>query len=142
MKVSVKIQVASTDVLPGYKSKDAAGCDLYNNGDAVRLLPGERATIMTGVKIQLPKGYEAQVRGRSGLNSKYGLVVPTGTIDSDYRGEIGVVIYNLSREPYVILSHDRIAQLVISPVVQASWELSDELDYTPRNTKGFGSTGK
>lgn len=92
--------------------------------------------------IALPEGYEAQVRGRSGLNKNHGIVVPTGTIDSDYRGEIGVVVYNLSREPYTIKTGERIAQLVISPVIQAEWQQVDSLDETDRGEGGFGSTGK
>ena len=128
--------------LPEYKTKDSAGCDLTNNGDAVTLLPLDRAFIHTGVHISLPEGYEAQVRGRSGLNKTHGIVVPTGTIDADYRGEIGVVVYNLSREPFTIHPGDRIAQLVICPVIQADWQQVDQLDKTDRGDSGFGSTGK
>lgn len=127
---------------PEYKTKDSAGCDLINNGGAVKLLPLDRAFIHTGLYIALPEGYEAQVRGRSGLNKNHGIVVPTGTIDTDYRGEIGVVVYNLSREEYTIQPGDRIAQLVISPVVQADWQQVDNLDETDRGDGGFGSTGK
>ena len=128
--------------IPGYKTKDSAGCDLLNMGGAKRILPLDRAFIHTGVYISLPDGYEAQVRGRSGLNKNFGIVVPTGTIDADYRGEIGVVVYNLSREDYTIQPYERIAQLVISPVVQADWQLVDSLDETDRGEGGFGSTGK
>ena len=128
--------------LPIYQSKDAAGCDLTNNGGNIKLYPLDRAVINTGVRIQLPEGYEAQVRGRSGLNRDYGIVVPTGTIDADYRGEIRVVVYNLSREPYIIEEGDRIAQLVICPVVQADWQQVEHLDKTDRGEGGFGSTGK
>ena len=102
----------------------------------------DRAFIHTGVHISLPEGYEAQVRGRSGLNKNHGIVVPTGTIDADYRGDIGVVVYNLSREPFIIHPGDRIAQLVICPVIQAEWEQVDHLDKTDRGEGGFGSTGK
>lgn len=142
-KIRIKIQVEGDKVaLPGYKTKDSAGCDLINQGGAVRLLPLDRAFIHTGVHISLPEGYEAQVRGRSGLNKNNGIVVPTGTIDADYRGEIGVVVYNLSREDYTIQPGDRIAQLVISPVIQADWQQVESLDLTERGSKGFGSTGK
>lgn len=127
--------------LPEYKTKDSAGCDLTNNGEAVTLLPLDRAFIHTGIHISLPEGYEAQVRGRSGHNKKHGIVVPTGTIDADYRGEIGVVVYNLSREAYTIQEGERIAQLVICPVIQAEWEEVESLNTTGRNG-GFGSTGK
>ena len=86
-------------------------------------------------------GYEAQVRGRSGLNRDHGIVVPVGTVDADYRGEIGVMVYNMSREPYEIKPSDRIAQLVVSPCVRAKWEEVESLNATGR-TGGFGSTGK
>ena len=128
--------------LPLYMTKDSAGCDLINNGENIKLYPLDRAVINTGVHIQLPEGYEAQVRGRSGLNRDYGIVVPTGTIDADYRGEIRVVVYNLSREPYIIEEGERIAQLVICPVVQADWQQVEHLDKTDRGEGGFGSTGK
>ena len=150
-KIKIKIQVDEDKTfvlepmkvdLPEYKTKDSAGCDLTNNGGAVTLLPLDRAVINTGVRIQLPEGYEAQVRGRSGLNRDYGIVVPTGTIDADYRGEIRVIVYNLSREPYIIEEGERIAQLVICPVVQADWQQVDHLDKTDRGEGGFGSTGK
>lgn len=127
---------------PEYKTKDSAGCDLLNMSGEIRLLPLDRAFIRTGVHIQLPEGYEAQVRGRSGLNANHGIVVPTGTIDADYRGEIGVVVYNLSREAYTIHKCDRIAQLVISPVIQADWQEVESLDKTERGDGGFGSTGR
>ena len=150
-KIKIKIQVDEDKIfvleptkvdLPEYMTKDSAGCDLTNNGGQVTLLPLDRAFINTGVHIQLPEGYEAQVRGRSGLNRDHGIVVPTGTIDADYRGEIRVVVYNLSREPYIIKPGDRIAQLVICPVVQADWQLVEHLDKTDRGEGGFGSTGK
>ena len=141
-KIKIKIQLEADRSLPIYQSKDAAGCDLINIGENIKLYPLDRAVINTGVHIQLPEGYEAQVRGRSGLNRDYGIVVPTGTIDADYRGEIRVVVYNLSREPYIIKPGDRIAQLVICPVVQADWQQVEHLDKTDRGEGGFGSTGK
>lgn len=151
-KIKTKIQLDDNKTLlpgfsgkviaPEYKTRDAAGCDLTNNGESVTLLPLDRAVIHTGVHIQLPEGYEAQVRGRSGLNRDHGIVVPVGTIDADYRGDIGVVVYNLSREPYTIRPGDRIAQLVIAPVIQAEWLQVDYLDKTDRGDNGFGSTGK
>ena len=141
-KIKIKIQLEADRFLPGYQTKDAAGCDLINIGETIKLYPLDRAVINTGVHIQLPEGYEAQVRGRSGLNRDHGIVVPTGTIDADYRGEIGVVVYNLSREPYIIEEGERIAQLVICPVVQADWQQVEHLDKTDRGEGGFGSTGK
>lgn len=142
-KIRIKIMTDDKDViLPEYKTKDSAGCDLVNMGESVKLYPLDRAMFPTGVHIQLPEGYEAQVRGRSGLNKNHGIVCPTGTIDADYRGEIGVVVYNLSREPFTINPGDRIAQLVICPVIQAEWVQVDRLDKTDRGDGGFGSTGK
>jgi dUTP pyrophosphatase len=141
-KIRIKISTCRDAVVPEYKTKDSAGCDLVNIGEARTLLPLDRATFFTGIRIALPEGYEAQVRGRSGLNRDHGIVVPTGTIDADYRGEIGVVVYNLSREPYTIQAGERIAQLVICPVTQADWQKVDTLDTTDRGEGGFGSTGK
>lgn len=141
-KIRIKISTCRDAVFPEYKTKDSAGCDLVNIGEARTLLPLDRATFFTGIRIALPEGYEAQVRGRSGLNRDHGIVVPTGTIDADYRGEIGVVVYNLSREPYTIQAGERIAQLVICPVTQADWQKVDTLDTTDRGEGGFGSTGK
>lgn len=142
-KIKIKIINESGYDLPEYKTEQSAGCDLVAVLDhPKRLLPLDRAFINTKVSVQLPEGYEAQVRGRSGLNKNHGLVVPIGTIDADYRGQIGVTIYNLSREEYTIQPGDHIAQLVICPVVQANWEQVDYLDQTERGVKGFGSTGK
>ena len=151
-KIRIKIQLDEDKMisflkpmkvqLPEYKTKDSAGCDLINNGEAVTLLPLDRAFIHTGVHISLPEGYEAQVRGRSGLNKKHGIVVPTGTIDADYRGEICVVVYILSREAFSIQEGERISQLVIFPVIQAEWQQVESLDKTDRGENGFGSTGK
>lgn len=142
-KIKTKIHVEAGYSLPNYQSRDAAGCDIIYSGEQpIILLPLDRAFIKSGVSIQLPEGYEAQVRGRSGLNKNHGIVVPTGTIDADYRGDIGVVVYNLSREPFIIHPGDRIAQLVICPVIQAEWQQVDHLDKTDRGEGGFGSTGK
>lgn len=143
-KIKIKIMTDDKNViLPEYKTKDAAGCDLCYCGEHPKLLlPLDRAFINTGIHIALPEGYEAQVRGRSGLNRNHGIVVPTGTIDADYRGDIGVVVYNLSREPYTIHPGDFIAQLVICPVIQAEWQEVDYLDKTDRGEGGFGSTEK
>ena len=142
-KIKIKIINKSGFDLPEYKTEQSAGCDLVAPIDApIKLYPLDRAVINTGVRIQLPEGYEAQVRGRSGLNRDYGIVVPTGTIDADYRGEIRVVVYNLSREPYIIEEGERIAQLVISPCIQADWQQVEHLDKTDRGEGGFGSTGK
>lgn len=144
-KIRTKLHMEQGDA-PAYASKDAAGCDLRYCGEApVTIYTLERVCLRTGVRIALPEGYEAQVRGRSGLNWNHGIVVPTGTIDADYRGDIGVVMYNLSKVPFTINPGDRIAQLVVCPVVQADWvRVQDpgQLGGTERGENGFGSTGR
>ena len=142
-KIKIKIINKSGFDLPEYKTEQSAGCDLVAPIDApIKLYPLDRVFINTKVSVALMDGYEAQVRGRSGLNRDHGIVVPVGTVDADYRGEIGVTVYNLSREPYEIKPGDRIAQLVISPCIQANWQSVDHLDKTDRGEGGFGSTGK
>lgn len=138
----MKIKIKTTVGVPEYKTAQSAGCDLVNAGETFVIQPGERRCVGTGVFIALPEGFEAQVRGRSGLNKYHGIIVPVGTIDADYRGEIGVILYNLSKLPYTVEAGERIAQLVISPVVQAEWEKVDSLDDTERGECGFGHTGK
>jgi len=130
--------------LPAYKSSDAAGLDLRAAVmEDVTLEPLKRTLIPTGLKMAIPTGYEGQVRPRSGLALKNGLSIPNspGTIDSDYRGEIGVILINLGSEPFAIRRGMRIAQLVIAPIVQPSINVVLELDKTERGSGGFGSTG-
>lgn len=130
--------------LPRYMSSLAAGIDLQaclkSNID---LKPGESGIIPTGLRMAIPEGYEGQVRPRSGLAAKFGVTVlnSPGTIDADYRGEVGVILINLGSEPYTIANGDRIAQLVIAPVIQAELVEADSLDDTERGEGGFGSTG-
>lgn len=141
-KIRIKIINKSGFDLPEYKTEQSAGCDLVAPIDApIKLYPLDRVFINTKVSVALTDGYEAQVRGRSGLNKYHGIVCPVGTIDADYRGEVGVTLYNLSREPYEIKPGDRIAQLVISPCIRANWEEVEILNTTGRYG-GFGSTGK
>ena len=141
-KIGIRIINNSGYALPEYKTEQSAGCDLVAPIDApIKLYPLDRVFINTKVFVALMDGYEAQVRGRSGLNRDHGIVVPVGTVDADYRGEIGVMVYNMSREPYEIKPGDRIAQLVVSPCVRAKWEEVESLNATGR-TGGFGSTGK
>ena len=141
-KIGIRIINKSGFDLPEYKTEQSAGCDLVAPIDApIKLYPLDRVFINTKVSVALPDGYEAQVRGRSGLNKIHGIVCPVGTIDADYRGEIGGTLYNLSREPYEIYPGARIAQLVISPCIRANWEEVEALNTTGR-TGGFGSTGK
>ena len=123
----------------------AAGMDLYADlAEELVLGPGERVLIGTGIAIALPEGYEAQVRPRSGLALKHGITMlnTPGTIDADYRGEIGVIVINHGREPFVIRHGERIAQLVVAPVVRATLVVVDELDSTSRGAGGFGHTGR
>lgn len=130
--------------LPEYKSEFASGMDLYSaNYDDITLKPLERTLIPVGIKIELEKGYEAQIRARSGLSIKNGitLINAVGTIDADYRGEICVGLVNLSNEEFVIKRGDRIAQMIIAPVIYPQIEVKDELSDTVRSSGGFGSTG-
>jgi dUTP pyrophosphatase len=128
--------------LPAYATEGAAGMDVVSAED-VTIAPGERHAVATGLALAIPQGYEIQVRPRSGLALKHGITVPNtpGTIDSDYRGELKVILINLGTEPFVIQRGDRVAQLVLAPVVQAAWEEVAELDATERGEGGFGSTG-
>jgi dUTP pyrophosphatase len=131
--------------MPSYATPGAAGLDLTAALDApVQLEPGERKLVPTGLRIALPAGFEGQVRPRSGLALKHGVTClnTPGTIDSDYRGEVKVILVNLGAEDFTIRRGDRIAQMVIAPVVQAAWDLADSLDETARGSGGFGSTGR
>ncbi len=131
--------------LPAYATASSAGLDLKAALDqTITLRPLERKIIGTGLKIALPEGYEAQVRPRSGLAAKHGLTVlnAPGTIDADYRGEIGVILVNLSNEAVEINPGERIAQLVVAQYTQVDWQVVESLDSTDRGEGGFGSTGK
>jgi|TARA_B100000768_G_scaffold54703_1_gene53212 dUTP pyrophosphatase len=142
--MTIKIINKSTHKLPAYETIASAGMDLHSNITAtVVLKPLERAIIKTGLFIELPFGFEAQVRPRSGLAAKYGLTVlnSPGTIDADYRGEIGVILVNLSNTDFKIENGERIAQLVIAKHERAEWVEVQELNETPRGEGGFGSTG-
>lgn len=141
----IKIVNQSKHPLPEYATSASAGVDLRANLDApVVLKPLERALIKTGLFIELPAAYEAQVRPRSGLAYKHGITVlnSPGTIDADYRGEIGVILVNLSGEPFTVNDGERIAQLIIASHEQAEWELVTTLEESERGAGGFGSTGK
>ena len=128
--------------LPAYATDGAAGMDVVSAEERV-LYPGECAAVSTGIAMAVPEGYELQIRPRSGLALKHGIAVPNtpGTIDSDYRGELKVILINHGNEPYEVRRGDRIAQAVLSPVVRASWLEVHELDATQRGEGGFGSTG-
>jgi dUTP pyrophosphatase len=135
---------AEPGMRPEYQSAQAAGADLRANlaSDLV-LAPGERARVPTGVRIELPEGFEGQVRPRSGLADRHGLTLlnSPGTIDADYRGEIQVVVVNLGTTEFVLTHGMRIAQLVIAPVARATFEMAEDLTQTLRGENGFGSSG-
>jgi len=134
----------STLPLPAYMSPGAAGMDLVADVEAVELAPGARALVGTGIAIALPGGYEGQVRPRSGLAVRHGLTVlnAPGTIDSDYRGEVQVLLVNLGHEVVTVRRGDRIAQLVVAPVTRVVWSESTTLEGTVRCAGGFGSTDR
>jgi dUTP pyrophosphatase len=136
--------------LPSYASEGAAGADIRANlpeamrADGFALKPMERRVVPTGIRVEIPKGYEIQVRPRSGLALKHGITLPNtpGTIDSDYRGPLGVLLVNLGAEAYVIRHGDRIAQLIVAPVARARFAEAAGLADSARGEGGFGSTGK
>ena len=145
MPIDVRIINTSTNDLPAYATAGASGMDIRASLDApVTLQPMERTLIPTGLFIELPDGYEVQVRPRSGLAIRQGITClnTPGTIDADYRGEIKVILINLSQEPQVISHGDRIAQMVLQAVEKISWTIAEQLATTERNAGGFGHTGK
>jgi dUTP pyrophosphatase len=153
--MAVKISVLREDwadplvPLPAYQTAGSAGADICANlpvemrAAGFVLQPMERAIVPTGLRVAIPEGFEMQIRPRSGLALKHGITLPNtpGTIDSDYRGPLGVALVNLGAAPYVVSHGDRIAQCVIAPVLQAGFEVADALDSTARGAGGFGSTG-
>lgn len=144
MKLYVK-KLHDNVVLPTYQTSSSAGMDLAAViKEPVTLAPHGRAVVPTGIAIALPEGYEAQVRGRSGLAAKHGVMPANGigTIDADYRGEIGVILLNTSTEPFIIEPGMRIAQLVVARYERIDWEVVESLEETERGNGGFGSTGK
>lgn len=143
--MTIKIINKSAHALPSYETGSSAGMDLRANlNQPVILKPLERAIVGTGLYMELPDGYEAQVRPRSGLAAKHGVTVlnAPGTIDADYRGEIGVILVNLSNEDFEVANGDRIAQLVIARHERATWVNAENLNETERGKGGFGSTGR
>ncbi|MCC5924072.1 MAG: dUTP diphosphatase [Crocinitomicaceae bacterium] len=143
--MKVKVINKSKHALPNYETMFSAGLDIRACVDVpYTLQPLERTLIKTGLFLEIPAGFEAQVRPRSGLALKKGITVlnAPGTIDADYRGEVGVILINLSKQPFVIEDGDRIAQLVFARVEQAEWMITNDLSKTERGQGGFGSTGK
>jgi dUTP pyrophosphatase len=136
--------------LPSYETPGAAGADVRANlmpedrAAGIMLKPMQRMIVPTGIRVEIPSGYEVQMRPRSGLAVKHGITLPNtpGTIDSDYRGPLGVALVNLSDMPYTLQHGDRIAQMIVAPVLQAAFEVVDALSDTTRGTGGFGSTGR
>lgn len=133
--------------LPSYETAGAAGADIRANlpdHGSMTIKPGARALVPTGLRIEIPDGFEVQIRPRSGLALKHGITLPNapGTIDSDYRGPLGVIVMNAGQDPFVIGHGDRIAQMVVAPVVQARFDLVADLNATERGDGGFGSTGR
>lgn len=145
IQVGIKRKAGTEDIaLPAYMSEHASGMDLRAALEApVAIQPGEVRLIPTGIYIAVPPGYEAQVRPRSGLALKNGVFVVNtpGTIDADYRGEVGIILGNIGRAPFTVERGQRIAQLVIQRVARAEWQVSDSLPETARNDGGFGHTG-
>ena len=143
-KLGVKVKILNPNaIVPKYQTEEAAGFDLPSIEEKT-IKAGERDVIKTGLAVALPKGYELQVRPRSGLALKNGITVlnTPGTVDSDYRGELMVILLNTSNEDFAVKKGDRIAQAVIKEILQADFAVVDELDSTERGTGGFGSTGK
>lgn len=144
MSVQVSIINRSHHALPSYSTPLSAGMDIRANLESpVTLAPGGRVLIPTGLYIALPEGYEAQIRPRSGLALKHGITVlnSPGTIDADYRGEIGIILINLSDKPFVIEDGERIGQMVVAQHSRVEWNATDSLDETERGAGGFGHTG-
>lgn len=143
-EITVKVVNKSGNQLPAYSTPDSAGMDLRASlSEPVELAPMQRALIPTGIYIALPKGYECQIRPRSGLALKHGVTVlnSPGTIDADYRGEICVILVNLSDKPFIVNNGERICQMVVTRYNRVEWEQVDSLDETERGAGGFGHTG-
>lgn len=150
IKVNWDADADQAIAMPSYESTGAAGADLRANLKAkdrengITLAPSQRALIPTGLSVEIPSGYEMQIRPRSGLAYKHGvtLINAPGTIDSDYRGVVGVLLVNLGHEPFVVRHGERIAQAIVAPVSQAQFALATDLSKTTRGKGGFGSTGR
>lgn len=143
-KINIKVIAEVGAVIPEYKTAGAAGADIYSHlSEPITIQAGKSAMIPTGLFFEIPEGYEVQVRPRSGLAAKNGVTVlnSPGTIDSDYRGEIKVILVNLGDADFIVNDKERIAQIVIAPITQGSFTIAESLSKTERGTGGFGSTG-
>ena len=143
--VNINCTAENKDYMPVYSTEHAAGADLfaYLPEGSITIKSGERFLVPTGLRIELPEGYEAQIRPRSGLAVKHGITLlnTPGTIDSDYRGEIKIIVINLGQDDFTVSCGDRIAQMIIAPVVRGNFTVKTSLSETSRGTGGFGSTG-
>jgi dUTP pyrophosphatase len=144
--IPIACTCVSPELLPRYHSRGSSGADVHADipkGQTVTIRPGCWKRVSTGLRLEIPPGYEAQVRPRSGLSASHGVTVlnTPGTIDSDYRGEVQIILINLGREPFEVVRGLRIAQLVFAPVVQADFQLQSTLNRSDRGDGGFGSTG-
>jgi len=142
--IKVKVINHSNNELPQYATIMSAGMDLRAFTDSpITIMPGERKLVHSGINIQLPEGYELQVRPRSGLALKHGITLTNapGTVDADYRGDVGAIVHNLGTEPFVVNNGDRICQIVAKEYVKIEWEETDTLNSTDRGEGGFNSTG-
>ncbi len=145
MSVQIKCTIETGAKLPSYQTSGSSGADICAFiEDSIHLLPGARVLVRTGLKFEIPSGFEIQIRPRSGLALKHGITVlnSPGTIDSDYRGEVGIVLINLGQEVFSISNGDRIAQMVVSKTEQAAFSIVESLDSTVRGFGGYGSTGQ
>lgn len=142
MKIKIK-KLSELAIVPLYATVGSAGADLVSV-ESKSVYPGHTVTVGCGFSLEIPEGFEAQIRPRSGLAKKHGITIlnSPGTIDSDYRGEIKVMLHNTGDDPFIISPGDRIAQMVIAPVIQADFEIVDVINETERGAGGFGSTGK
>ena len=145
-RVPISCSCASPDLIPRYQSGGSSGADLHADipeQHPITIAPGRWARIPTGLRLEIPPGYEAQVRPRSGLSFKHGVTIlnAPGTIDSDYRGEVQVILINLGNQPFQVERGTRIAQIIFAPVVQADFRLKENLSRSERGEGGFGSTG-
>tara|TARA_B100000768_G_scaffold84609_1_gene80012 strand:- start:264 stop:698 length:435 start_codon:yes stop_codon:yes gene_type:complete len=143
--MKIKVINSSSNELPKFATEDSAGMDIRANlTEEIIINPGQRFLVPTGIKMAIPPGYEAQIRPRSGLAINHGVTVlnSPGTIDADYRGDVGVILINLGQDPFLIKSGDRIAQMVINKFERLEWNQSEVLDETLRGEGGFGHSGK
>ncbi len=140
-KIKVKIKTDNNAIIPKYMTNGASGADIFSNENTI-IKPGEVKLVSTGIFIEIPEDYECQIRPRSGLSYKHKILIlnTPGTIDSDYRGEVKIIMYNLSNKDFEIKQGDRIAQMIFAPIVKAEF-INDDLSSTERNDGGFGHTG-